>query len=816
MGKPSSLDVLALALDQPESERAGFVEKLVGDDLALLAVVRQLLDAHASSRNFLEPGTMAPTGWFEALAQVESLQSKFTSELPNQLAMDVSPVQNGIVGAYQLIELIGRGGMGEVWRANRIDGQFSQQVAIKLITAHGQDSKALARAEAEREFLAQLAHPNIARILDGGRLPATPANQGAPYVVMEYIDGVSIDQYVSSKQLNVHERVRLFLQVLEAIDCAHRALIIHRDIKPGNVLVDASGMVKLLDFGIAKSLHAPLSDATQTGMMAMTPGYAAPEQLEDKTLSTTCDVYSAAALLFELLTGALPMNRDSTLAERIRHLASSQPARASERTDAVKLALQGRALSIWRRELSGDLDRVLEKALRYEPDQRYPSARSFSDDLKRWLELRPVLARGGNRGYRIKKFIQRNRLSVAASVSALIALSLGLGFAWQQAQLTQLEAHRARLANAFLSDLISSSDPNSEMPSESLVDAIDRAEKEIPERFAGQPELEAQVRLVIGRSYYSLNRLQDSEKQFRRVLETIVTPPTTPSDRRHFAAATNGMADIAWSRGEMKAAEANYQLAIATLDRRDPEQMNLRMDISGSLDALLAEMGRYEESLQLVSTNLAALPESAVRSKADALKRANFLVHAAYSLHGLKRMDESVVAYQQALAHFEKHLPAEHPDISIALNNYAMLLVDLQRKPEAAQLLQRSLDSRRKRFGEHHWMVVIGAANLAGMRAELGEHELACTLLQQAFIAANVALEPKDPTWARTYNTAARVALLRGDREQASNLARQAIALLKAGSAEASYLESAEKTLAEAEKLPAKPTLTPCSLVLNE
>jgi eukaryotic-like serine/threonine-protein kinase len=785
MTKLAALNLFDLALDQPESERAQFVESQVAGDAELLATVRQLLQAHANCPHFLEP-----------------------TNAPNAV--------HRTVGAYRLIELIGRGGMGEVWRAQRIDGQFSQQVAIKLLIAAIHDSKTLARAEAEREFLAQLAHPNIARILDGGRMPGSDSNQGAPYVVMEYIDGVSIDQYVCAKQLSVRARVTLFLQVLEAVDCAHRALIIHRDIKPGNVLVDASGIVKLLDFGIAKSLDAPLSDATQTGMLAMTPNYAAPEQLEGKSLSTTCDVYSAGVLLFELLTGALPTDSTASMAERIRGFASSQPARASQRADAVKLALPGRALSAWRRELLGDLDRVLEKALRYESHQRYDSARSFSDDLKRWLELRPVLAREGNRGYHIKKFIQRNRLAVAASASALIALSLGLGFAWQQAQLTQLEASRSRLANAFLSDLISGSDPNSETLSASLIDAIDRAEKDIPERFVGQPELEAQVRLVIGRSYYSLNRLQDSERQFRRVLETIASPPRAPIERIQFSTATNGLADIAWSRGEMKLAEANYQSAIATLDVNDPEQLNLRIDISSSLDALFGEMGRYEESLTISGANLAALPESAVRTKADALKRASLLAHHAFGLHGIKRLNDAELSYQQALVHYEKHLPAEHPDIAITLNNYAMVLVDLQRKPEAAPLLQRSLDSRRKRFGDKHWMVVVGSANLAGMRAELGEHLAACTLLQQAFVAAEVALEPKDPVWARTYNTAARVALLRGDRGQARSLARQAIALLKAASTEPSYLENAEKTYAAAEKLPDTTAHTSCELVLKE
>jgi eukaryotic-like serine/threonine-protein kinase len=803
MTSRSALDLLALALDQAPSERAQFVKNQANGDAGLLATVHQLLQAHARCEQFLEP-TPNQHGVNELLTS-------------SRLA-----VAQTILGPYQLIECIGRGGMGEVWRAQRIDGQFHQQVAIKLIRiAPGTDTilsdKALARAEAEREFLAQLEHPNIARILDGGRTQATAQSQSAPYVVMEYIQGVPIDQYVADKRLSIRARVELFLQVLEAVDCAHRALIIHRDIKPGNVLVDTAGVVKLLDFGIAKSLDAEQNDAhdaTQTGMQAMTPSYAAPEQLEGKNLSTPCDVYCAAVMLFELLTGTLPNDRTLSLAARIRGMASTHPVRASQRVDAKMLGVQGRALSAWRDELLGDLDIVLEKALRYEPQQRYLSARSFSDDLKRWLQLRPVLAREGNRFYRLKKFIQRNRLAVAASVSGLIALSVGLGLAYQQAQLTQIEVGRTRLANAFLSDLISSSDPSSETQSESLIDAIDRAEKDIPERFVGQMESEAQVRLVIGRSYNALNRLSDAEKQFRRVLHIGVVPPITPTQRMYFASATNGLADIAWSRGQMAQSEASYRAAIAALDSSDRDQLDLRMDISSSLDALLGEMGRYQESLNIAAANLAALPESAVKSKPDALKRAGLLVHYAYDLHGLKRLESAAMAYQQALDLYQENLSADHPDIAIALNNYAMLLLDLKRKPEAANLLQRSLDIRRKRFGDKHWMLVIGGANLAGMRAELGQHDIACALLQKAFTTAKIALEPNDPLWARTFTTAARVALMRGDAPEAIRLANKAIALLKLGGNEPSYLERAEQTHNDAMRLPLGATTNTCALVL--
>jgi eukaryotic-like serine/threonine-protein kinase len=773
-----ALNLLASALDLPESGRDEFLQQQANGDGELLNNARALLAAHQRSENFLEPIPPASTGLADA-----------TVEAP----------QN--IGPYKLTSLLGRGGMGQVWLGERMDGEFSQTVAIKLMSSYLVDAKTLARAEAEREFLAQLNHPNIARILDGGR-----TTDGMPYVVMEYVKGQPIDEFVNDRKLPIRARVELFLQVLEAIDCAHRALIIHRDIKPGNVMVDDYGQAKLLDFGIAKSLDAGTADATQTGLLALTPNYAAPEQLEGKPLTTTCDIYAAGVLLYELLTGDLPTDRNASMAERIRGLATTQPTRASQRADAGKLALQPRAIKSWRNELHGDLDRVLEKALRYEPEKRYRSAKEFADDLTRWLQSRPVLARGGGRAYALAKFIVRHRLGVAASASAVIALAIGLGLAWHQAQLTQLAAQRSELANAFLSDLISSADPSSDTKTVTLIDAIDRAEKEIPARFSGQPELEAQIRLVIGRGYNALNRLADAEKQFRRVLQIV------PARGTEFATATSMLAEIAWSRGELKQAEAGYRSAIAGLVDNDHAQREASMDISSSLDALLADMGRYEESLKMATANLAKLPAEQVTTRADALRRAALLQHVAYDLHGTEKTAQAVEVYQQALALYEKNLPNDHPDIAILLNNKAMAMMDLGQIKDAAELLQRSLDIRRQRFGANHWMLVPSAANLAGIRAQLGEFSVSCSLIQQALATAKIALEPKDPTWARTYSAAARIALLRGDKTDAIALSHKAIALLTGTDVEPSYMQRSQDVLKKAQAMTENPAALKCPL----
>ena len=293
------------ALDRPSGERRPFIEAETRANAALNAAALALLDAHAASNGFLEP----------------------------------LPETTREIGAYRLIEPIGSGGMGRVWLAERRDGAYQQRVAIKVLASLIGDADSMRRAEAERQFLAWLDHPNIARVLDGGSTP-----QGQPYVVMEYVEGARIDAWCRAHQLDPAARVRLFLQVLEAIDAAHRALIIHRDIKPANVLVTADGNVKLLDFGIAKTLDGRIDGMTGTGIAPMTPEYASPEQLAAQPLTTASDIYALGLLLYELLCGASARPHGSTSAsERARQAALQLPLGAVEQKNRV-LQRQGLAL----------------------------------------------------------------------------------------------------------------------------------------------------------------------------------------------------------------------------------------------------------------------------------------------------------------------------------------------------------------------------------------------------------------------------------------------------------------------------------------
>jgi serine/threonine-protein kinase len=623
---PRALALFEAALDQPEADRRSWLTAATTDDPALRAEVEGLLAAHARSGGFLEP-----------------------------VVPEAVPAR---LGAWRIDRLLGRGGMGEVWRADRADGAFEQQVAIKLLGGVALDPEARRRAEAERAFLAALEHPNIVRVVDGGSLA-----DGRPWVAMEYVEGERIDRWCAARGLDPRERVRLFLQVVDAVDAAHRALIVHRDLKPANVLVTAAGVVKLLDFGIAKSLDGLAPQAhTAAGLGPMTPEYAAPEQLQGRPPTIAVDVWALGVLLHELLTGQLPFPVQGLgFAEVLQRLQAAPASRASGRVDAQRLALARGAIGAWRRQLRGDLDRVLATALEVDPARRYASAREFADDLRHWLAHRPVRARSGGAAYRAAKFVRRHRLPVLVAGAALVAVLAGAGVALQQARIARAEAERARAASAFLGDVLGWADPIVSGREPTLREALDRAAERIASRFAGQPELEADVRMVIGQGYVSLYATDAAQRELDRVLALR----TAPSVAR--ARALVALASVDWTRGRTDTAERRYReaLAIPALD----EDAVAKAEAWNDYAAMLNEVGRYEEAFAAAtSAQRATTPAQAPRVYATILS------NRAYAEDGLGRAAESLATYAEGAAMLERDLPAAAVDLSINLNNQAMVL----------------------------------------------------------------------------------------------------------------------------------------------
>ena len=399
-------DIFTAAAERAPAERATVLENACKGDFALRAEVESLLNAHEQSHGFLE-------------AIQSSVVSRALAELPDD------PEIGCTIGAYRVVREIGRGGMGVVYLAERADGQFEQRVALKLVRAGLHFGRYIQRFLRERRILARLQHPCIAGLLDGG-----VTQDGRPFLVMEYVEGVPLTSHCDRNAMGIEARLRLFVDSCAAVQYAHRNLVVHRDLKPANILVTADGRVKLLDFGIARLLEPELTEVTFTstefGFRAMTPEYAAPEQVSGDTITTATDVYALGAVLYELLSGHRPHRFARRTVEEIARVLTFEPPRPpSARVDDVdeehgdengvrqaaeRIATE-RATTTdrLRRQLRDDLDAIVLTALRTEPERRYPSAQALLDDITRHLSGLPVSARKDSLRYRVGRFVRRNR-----------------------------------------------------------------------------------------------------------------------------------------------------------------------------------------------------------------------------------------------------------------------------------------------------------------------------------------------------------------------------------------------------------------------
>jgi non-specific serine/threonine protein kinase/serine/threonine-protein kinase len=423
-------------------ERASQLDLVAGDDSELRQEVESLLS-------------------YERRAQDSFLDTPVANLISGTTPRNDASVRTGRrLGVYELIERIGYGGMGEVYRAARIDGQYQQEVAVKLVRSGYDSTLLLERFRHERQILATLDHPNIARLLDGGT-----TEDGIPYLVMELIDGVPIDRYCLEQKLSIVERLKLFRQVCAAVHYAHQHLVVHRDLKPSNILVTANGVPKLLDFGIAKILD-PSTQVEPTLLNALTPEYASPEQLRGESITTAADVYSLGVVLYRLLTGHSPYSVSTTspadLARAITEVEPERPSSAVLRATSESSEVPAKVVDIvpgrWARELRGDLDMIVLKALRKEPQYRYSSVEQLSEDIRRHLENLPVKARRGSTTYRLGKFLLRHRIGVAAAALVTAAIAGGVITTVREARIADRNAKEAekrfnevrKLANSLI------------------------------------------------------------------------------------------------------------------------------------------------------------------------------------------------------------------------------------------------------------------------------------------------------------------------------------------------------------------------------
>ena len=456
------------------------------------------------------------------LAQLENLEScRFLEDDPVQL-LEQQSLSGQILGAYTLEKAIGHGGMGSVWLARRSDGRFEGKVAVKLLNIALIGRGGEERFRREGRVLARLTHANIARILDAG-----VTSSGQPYLVLEYIEGSPIDRYCNEHALGLEARLRLFLDVLTAVGHAHANLVVHRDIKPSNILVTTQGVVKLLDFGIAKLIEDDTrTDAetalTQDGGRALTPEYAAPEQVLSAPITVATDVYSLGVLLYILLSGGRhPTSTGATSTPQLmRALLETEP-------QPVSTAVTDRMLE---RALRGDLDNIAAKALKKSPPERYSSVKEFADDLRRYLRNEPVLARADNPWYRVRKFVARNRLPVGIAAAALVGIIATAALALFEAHVAEIGRDRALTLSSrneevadFLETLIT--DAASAEKTVSVRGMLDRSEATIRKEYQQDPQQLAVMLDVLADYYASNDAPQRGESLLREALSLITTSP---------------------------------------------------------------------------------------------------------------------------------------------------------------------------------------------------------------------------------------------------------------------------------------------------
>lgn len=703
-------ELFEAAVDLALNERATLLNKECDGDEALRREVESLLESDSQTDGFIEEPVL---------------------EMPRDLFAD-APEESLVgrqFGAYQIIREIGRGGLGSVYLAARADDEYRKEVAIKLVRRGLDTEDILRRFRNERQILAQLDHPNIARLIDGGT-----TDDGLPYFVLEYVNGEPIGAYCDARGLGTTERLNLFRKVCAAVTYAHQNLVIHRDLKPSNILIASDGEPKLLDFGIAKLL-GPEEEAlapTMAGQRVMTPEYASPEQVKGEKITTASDVYSLGVLLYELLTGRRPYRLKTRTAEEIvRAITEQEPARPST---AIASADHPQSSILHSRSLRGDLDNIVLMAMRKDPARRYTSVGQFSEDIRRHLAGLPVVARKDTVTYRTSKFVTRHRIGVAAAALILLSLVAGIVATLIQVRTARHERARAEAVSVFLGRTLNASNPDRNPNGQPTVkDLLDDASKRLTtEELSDQPEVKAELQRIIGESYSSLGQYDLAEQNFTAALQTqtrIAGEDAIPSLKTGVAMATlwsgakgeyakankfylaklprlraeqkkgtihadylvaalNGFALLRRVQGDSKGAEILLREELTLQPLVSPERRNSIGVAQAILALTLADQGKFDEAITIVRDKVVAI--RATKAEAGAELAANLTGLGSFLLEN-GQTGESLENLREAEAIYRKLYSAANLQLGDNLRLQAQALFSEAKHSEAEARINETL-----------------------------------------------------------------------------------------------------------------------------
>lgn len=683
-------DIFERAIDLDATERREWIKKQCRGDADVESAVLKLLDAdeNAESDEFLE----------------RSIPTADPGLLDDILKEGDETIRDGgQFGPYRLLRLIGQGGMGEVHLAERADGVFEQQVALKLLPRP--TPGLMQRFSQERRILARLEHPNIARLVDGGI-----GEHGIPYFAMEYVEGLPINLFVSTQRLDVAATLKLFQAVCDAVQYAHRSLVVHRDLKPSNILVANDGTPKLLDFGIAKLLATTDVSSQATATRVFTPDYAAPEQIAGAPVTTATDVYSLGVVLYELLAGAKPYT-----------FKSGSP---NDRTDPTPPSTRCAIADPRRgRVLRGDVDRIVLTMLQHEPQRRYGSAEAIGNDIRRYLEGRPIAARGDSAAYRVRKFLRRNRLAIAAAAVVLVALVAATAVSLWQAGIARNQSivaeraaalavrreHTAETVEKFMVGLFQAPDPAVSLGKMPRADELlERGAARATEELAGQPAVQAELFTAMANSYFELDVLEKSAQLLEKARDNLADPDVDDALRlRVYMLLARSYAELSRHDDALAALELAERLPAVDASN------SLRLaNIKGWI---LRDMGRLDAS------------ESAMRAAMGDMgspldeSRASLLNNLAYTLQLEDKTDESIATYERVIAYHEQREAPNDPKLLWAKVTFAKSLRELGKPERACALLGQTRPLLLSVVGpEHHDLNSLDIA-LGQCKMDLGE-----------------------------------------------------------------------------------------------
>jgi tetratricopeptide (TPR) repeat protein/tRNA A-37 threonylcarbamoyl transferase component Bud32 len=740
-------------VDEPEAKREELLAARCGDDEALRAAVLSLLEGDGKGDSIKDAIGRAA----DELSRAQS--DRFVGTM---------------IGSYTVEKFIAEGGMGHVYLAHRSDEAFDQRVAIKLLPARLATESLRRRFRGERQILANLQHPNIAMLLDGGE-----TDDGVPYLVMEYVDGTPIDEYCQQHEFTLQQRIELFIDVCAAVQFAHANLVVHRDIKPSNVFVTEDGVVKLLDFGIAKLLD-PNADPgiaamTMDGSQLFTPRHASPEQVLGKTITTASDVYALGLMIYELLTGSFPYDVTSKTppGEIATIITNETPAPPSRRVDSKSA-----------RRLRGDLDTIVLNCLRKDPGARYNSVNELAADLERFLTHRPILARPPTLAYIAARFWHRNRaiaVSVVVTAAAIIigafAATAGYIQARESERAAVLEAQNAEAISGFLVSLFEEANPDVSAGDErSVRDVLAIGRERVDSELADSPITQARVSATLSEVYKGLGDYEQAQDLQQHAVALVEAH--APEDLEMLAMLRVDMGDILRIRGDHDAAVATLHAALAAFEASgagiSPEwasalnNLGLTHEEMAQRDAALA---RLEQALHMRE----ALFESPHADIANSLHNLAWIYSRGIDLEKAEQYAIEAVAMREAV------FGEMHPRVAVTVGQLARIYLARGMLDDAELAARKSVAIAEQIHDTGHPDVSYAYYELADVLQEKGELEESRDLFAQVTAWERVSLGEQSYDYAYSLKAYANVLVELGEFDTAEPLLRQSLAIFDAG-----------------------------------